>query len=241
MNQERHPEMECSQFETLLADALDGTLTSETRGAFDAHRLSCTLCGPLFLETQEGMLLLEALPEPDPPKNLVHNILATTSLAERRRTVIAPEPTGWLEKLRRRLPAPVGGLLHSRFATSFAMAFFSLTLTLNLLGVKVSQVDWHPSALRKSVVLEYTQIEARVQRYYDNMRIVYEVESRVQGLKKTTAPEPANNNNKNEKQEQNRNATPDTSGRPQEHENYSLERDSNLLAQSTTKHEGARI
>jgi hypothetical protein len=90
------------------------------------------------------------------------------------------------------------------------------------------------------MVLQYTQIEARVQRYYDNMRIVYEVESRVQGLKKTAAPEPANDN-KQQKQEQNRNATPDTSGRPQEHENYSLERDGNLLAQSTMKHEGAQI
>jgi hypothetical protein len=239
-SQERHPEMECSRFEALLADALDGTLTEEARGAFDAHRLTCTVCGPLFLETREGMLLLETLPELEPSRNLVHNILAATSLAEKPQIAVSSQPEGWLARLRQMLPAPVGGMLHSRFATSFAMAFFSLTLTLNLLGVKVSEIDWHPSALRKSVVLQYTQIEARVQRYYDNMRIVYEVESRVQGLKKTTAPEPANDN-KQQKQEQNRNTRPDTSGRPQEHENYSLERDGNLLAQSTTKHEGARI
>jgi hypothetical protein len=238
-SEERHPEMECSQFEALLADALDGSITAQARGSFDAHRASCAVCGPLFADTREGMLLLEALEELEPPKNLVHNILAATSLAETPQAALAPQPAGWLAQLRQKLPAPLGGMLHSRFATSFAMAFFSLTLTLNLLGVKVSQVDWHPSALRKSAVLQYTQIEARVQRYYDNMRIVYEVESRVQGLKKTTAPEPANN--KNEKQEQNRNTAPDDGGRPQEHENYSLERDGSLLAQSTTKHEGAQI
>jgi hypothetical protein len=235
-SQERQPEIQCSQFEALLADAMDGTLTTEMEQAFEAHRLSCGVCGPIFAETQEGMLLLHALPQLEPPRNLVHNILAATTLAEKRVTAQPTAPEGWLARLKDTLPAPMGGLLHSRFASSFAMAFFSLALTLNLLGVKVSQIDWHPSALRKSVVLQYTQIEARFQRYYDNMRIVYEVESRVQGLKKSSQPE-----QNNRKQEQNRNLPPDTSGHPQQHEDYSLERDGSLFAQSTTKHEGAQI
>jgi hypothetical protein len=236
-SQERQSEMQCSQFEALLADALDGLLMSETREAFETHRLSCPVCGPLFAETQEGMLLLKAMPEIEPPNNLVHNILAVTSLAEKQ-AVASAQPQGWLERLREKLPTPMAGMLHSRFATSFAMAFFSLALTLNLLGVRVSQIDWHPSALRKSVVLEYTQIEARVQRYYDNLRIVYEVENRVQNLKRTTAPEPAKDNT-NEKQEQNRNTAPNGSGHPQD--NNSLEQNCSLFAQSTVKHEGARI
>jgi hypothetical protein len=236
-SQERQSEMQCSQFEALLADAMDGLLTDDTRQAFEAHRLSCALCGPLFAETQEGILLLKALPEIEPPNNLVHNILAATSLAEKQAAAPA-QPQGWLERLREKLPTPMAGMLHSRFATSFAMAFFSLALTLNLLGVRVSQIDWHPSALRKSLVLEYTQIEARVQRYYDNLRIVYEVENRVQNLKKTTAPEPAKDNT-NEKHEQNRNTAPDGNGRPQD--NNSQEQNGSLFAQSTVKHEGARI
>src|SRR6185437_4541127 len=104
-----------------------------------------------------------------------------------------------------------------------AMAFFSLALTLNLLGVRVSQIDWHPTALRKSVVLEYTQIEARVQRYYDNMRLVVELESRVRGLKKASTPQEEPSNNKgNENRKQNQNSEPDRNGRPKD---YSQERD----------------
>jgi len=236
-SQERQSGMQCSQFEALLADAMDGLLTDGDQGAFEAHRLSCAACGPLFSETQEGMLLLKALTEVEAPNNLVHNILAATSMAEKPAAAAAAQTQGWLERLREKLPTPMAGMLHSRFATSFAMAFFSLALTLNLLGVRVSQIDWHPSALRKSVVLEYTQIEARVQRYYDNLRIVYEVENRVQNLKRTTAPEPAKNNN--EKQEQNRNTAPNGSGHPQD--NNSLEQNGSLFAQSTVKHEGARI
>jgi hypothetical protein len=236
-SQERQSGMQCSQFEALLADAVDGLLTTDTREAFDAHRLRCTVCGPLFAETQEGMLLLKALPEVEAPNNLVHNILAATSMAEKQ-AATAAQPQSWLERLREKLPSPMAGMLHSRFATSFAMAFFSLALTLNLLGVRVSQIDWHPTALRKSVVLEYTQIEARVQRYYDNLRIVYEVENRVQNLKRTTAPEPAKDNS-NQKKEQNRNTVPDDSGRPQDQ--YNLEQNGSLFAQSTVKHQGARI
>lgn len=236
-NQERQPEMQCSQFESLLAEALDGALTEEAREAFDAHRQSCALCGPLFAEAREGMLLLRRLPEIDPPKHLMHNVLAATSLAEKRVSAPAAQPQGWLDRLRQKLPAPLSGVLHTRFATSFAMAFFSLALTLNLLGVKVSDIDWHPSALRKSVVLQYTLLEARVQRYYDNLRIVYEVQSRVQALKKSSTPE----ENNDKKQQQNRNSSPDPGGHPQDHEDYSLERDGSLLAQSTLKHEGARL
>ena len=43
------------------------------------------MCGPMLAQAREGMLLLRALPEVDPPKNMVHNILAATSLAEVRR------------------------------------------------------------------------------------------------------------------------------------------------------------
>ncbi len=239
MSQERQSGIQCSQFEALLADAMDGVLGQEDRTAFEEHRLSCALCGPLFAETQEGMLLLRALPDLEPPNNLVHNILAVTTLAEQKIASPVAAPQGWLGRLKAKLPSPMSGILHSRFATSFAMAFFSLALTLNLLGVRITQIDWHPSALRKSVVLQYTQMEARVQRYYDNLRIVYEVENRVQGLKKTTAPEPAKED-KNDKQEQNRNSAPDTSGRPQD-ENYSLERDGALIAQSDMKTQGAKI
>jgi len=97
------------------------------------------------------------------------------------------------------------------------MAFFSLSLTLTLAGVKISdlaKVDWRPSALRRSVVLQFNNVEASVMRYYDNMRLVYEVQSRVQQFKKATAPQ-NNNNNKPEQQNLNRPGEP---GRPEKQE-----------------------
>src|SRR5215469_1198283 len=230
MNKDLQNELTCSQFEALLAEAFDDEgqsvpprgMPSQTREAFEAHRLSCANCAPLFAEAQEGVLLLRTLEEVEPPRHLVHNILAATSGAESVATEI-PQTAGWWQRLQRSLRVPRLGFLHSRFVTSFCMAFFSLSLTLSLAGVRVgdlAKVDWHPNALRKSVVLGYTQVEARVMRYYDNMRLVYEVQSRVQQIKKVTNPAPNDNNKDNTRPDrQNRMVVPGT-GRPEKEENY---------------------
>ena len=67
-----------------------------------------------------------------------------------------------------------------------AMAFFSISLTLNLMGVKLTQfraADLEPQAMRRAVTRQYAQANARVVHYYENLRIVYEVESRVHQLR----------------------------------------------------------
>ncbi|HZD95863.1 MAG TPA: hypothetical protein VE133_16500, partial [Candidatus Sulfotelmatobacter sp.] len=176
------------------------------------------------------------------PRNLMHNILAATSMkhAQAESTAEAAK-SGWLERLRARMHPSFAGLMHSRFATSFAMAFFSLSLTLSLAGVKISDVrhvDMHPSALRKSVVLGFTQVEAKVTSYYENLRLVYEVQARVRELKKNTTPAPETNN---DNKQQNRKSAPSDSGRPQQQENYSREIDGSQIAKSTAKYEGAQI
>jgi hypothetical protein len=249
MNENLQNGMQCSQFEALLADALDHAeeagadgatevLSPATRKAFEAHRLSCSVCSPLYAEAREGMLLLRTMEDMEAPRNLVHNILAATSRAEATAHGAAATrkqaSTAWLDRLRQSLRPKVAGLLHSRFVASFCMAFFSLSLTLSLAGVKVGEIDWHPNALRKSVVLEYTQIEARVMRYYDNMRLVYEVQSQVQKFKKAATPAQKDNKDDNQPEQQNRNP------RPEQEENYSQERDGSLMAQSTMNYEGAQ-
>jgi hypothetical protein len=253
MNKDFQNEMRCSQFEALLAEALDREaaqeaaeeadapqLPAEVRAAFEAHRASCPACAPLYTEAREGMFLLRAIEEVEPPRHLMHNILAATSRAEVAQA--APDgvrkQSGWLDRLRQGFRPTLGGVMHSRFVTSFCMAFFSISLTLSLTGVKLGDIDWRPNSLRKSVVIEYTQIQAKVIRYYDNMRLVYEFQSQVQKLKQVSAPSQTQDNN--QPQQQNQKHAPGT-GRPEPEENYSQERDNSLVAQLMMKHEGARL
>ena len=239
MNNEAKNGMDCSEFEALLADALDNAIPAGTKSAFDEHGRSCEVCGPMFAEIWEGMVMVQGLAELEPPKNLVHNILAATSRKEATAEQIAEEAKlGWMERLRRSLRPQVGGLMHSRFAMSFAMAFFSLSITLTLAGVKITDVKnmvENPSMLRKNVVLGYTHVEAKVTSYYENLRFVYQVQAKVRELKKSAAPAEGPGENR----QQNRKSAPD--GREKLNEDYSMERDGSLIAQTFMWHEGVRI
>jgi len=98
---------------------------------------------------------------------------------------------------------------------SFGMAFFSLSVALSVAGVKptdLRQISLRPSALRRT----YYSTQARVVHYYENIRFVYEVESRVRGIKRNLTPaEPAPQKSKDRKN--------DTSKEPEQKQerNYS--------------------
>ncbi|MEO6910934.1 MAG: zf-HC2 domain-containing protein [Edaphobacter sp.] len=75
-------------------------------------------------------------------------------------------------------------LLQPRLAMTAAMAFFSIALTLNLTGVQVSNLrlsDLSPSSLKRN----FYEANAHVLRYYDNLKVVYELESRVRDLQRS--------------------------------------------------------
>ena len=243
MNNDFQNGLACNEFEALLAEALDETLAREVLQKFEAHGESCQVCGPLWAESREGMLLMRSLEEAEPPKNLVHNILAVTTMKPESVVPAADAaPSGWLARMGRGVRPSFAGLLRSRFAMSFAMAFFSLSITLTVLGVKFSDVTAmvaHPSLLRKNIVIGFTQIEAKVTSYYENLRLVYEVQARVREMKKNTPPASGTGN---DNKQQNRKSAPDDSGRPQPKENYSREVDGTIIARTVaSRHEGAQI
>jgi len=117
-----------------------------------------------------------------------------------------------------------------RFAMSFGMAFFALSVGLTVAGVKpadLRQISLRPSAVRHT----YYATQARVVRYYENVRIVYEVESRVRELKRTVAPaEPGPRPSRPAKQKDDKNDTTQQPEQKQER-NYS-QTDNHLILAS---------
>ncbi len=72
-----------------------------------------------------------------------------------------------------------GGSFEPRLAMTAAMAFFSIALTLNLAGVRLDQLRAHDLSPNK-VKQSYYEASAEAVRYYDNLRVVRVVESRVE-------------------------------------------------------------
>ena len=225
----------CSEFDALLSEALEGTinegtLTGAQKASFDAHRQTCQVCGPLFADAAAGRDFLRQLQPVEPPQYLVHNILVATSGVVSKRPVLAgASGTPRRERLREWWDswfAPIAAFVRQpRFAMSFAMIFFSASLGLNAAGVKASDVahiDLRPSALRHA----YNDAQIKVVKYYDNIRVVYEIESTMRQLKRASEPaEPA-------PQQQKDNRKNDTSGQPEQRQdrNYSSERSGIVLA-----------
>jgi hypothetical protein len=182
----------CGQWETLLTDALDGLLKPEDEATFAGHMAGCKACTALFDEAQRGREWLEFLsPEPEVPSGLLDKILAQTGPGQvagyglisggAKALPMAPawQRPGFMGQVRR--------FAEPRLLMTAAMAFFSIALTLNLTGVRLSSLrlaDLRPAAVRSFMERRLTMASVPIVRYYDHLRFVYEVESRMRELRR---------------------------------------------------------
>jgi predicted anti-sigma-YlaC factor YlaD len=67
MNSEKHNSIHCTQFEELLTDYLDKTLSGETQKGVAAHALMCPLCHSLLNEVKEALAVCREIAEPAVP------------------------------------------------------------------------------------------------------------------------------------------------------------------------------
>jgi len=177
----------------MLTDALDGTLSAADEAAFTAHSNGCVACGELLEETRRGSEWLHFLRESPPaPHGLVERILAGTSgLPEAGPLVPAGAAAAiphqpWLGAHMLQRGIISRHMAESRILMTLAMAFFSIALTLNLTGVRLNQLklsDLKPTTLVSTLSHQYFATSKNVQRYYSNLRFVYEVESRLNEIR----------------------------------------------------------
>jgi Putative zinc-finger len=183
------PGMQCVEVEGLLADAIDGTLHGATLAAFEAHRDSCPACRTMVEEASRGMHWLKGLDEVEPPRNLVHNILAATvGQMPEPRPVLAPKGKNWLQQLKGKLSPMFAPVVTPRFAMSFGMAFFSITMLLSIAGFRIADLR-NVDLSTKGITKAYYATQTRVVRYYENIRLVYEIETRVRDLRRVATPQ----------------------------------------------------
>jgi hypothetical protein len=218
----------CGQWETLLADALDGTLRPEDEATFSTHMATCANCTTLFEEARRGREWLDFLSQdPEVPAGLLDRILAQTGPGQAagyglvaeghtlataggvslRKGNITPLPAwqrpGFFGFVRR--------FAEPRLMMTVAMAFFSIALTLNMTGVKLSRMhlsDLKPASVRSFMQRRITMASTPIIRYYDHLRLVYEVQSRFRELRRDSGAG------------QQQKTAPSGSGESQQHPNH---------------------
>ena len=201
----------CGQWETLLADALDGVLTPGDESFFASHKAECPFCTVLYEEARRGREWLDFLSmEPEIPAGLLDKILAVTGPGVEGReaagfgllpAAMQPASAGGAAVLQPwQRPRSGRGFMSAALGTvrrfseprllmTVAMAFFSIALTLNLAGVKLKDIrvsSLRPQAVRSYMERQVAVVSTPIVRYYDHLRLVYEVQTRMKELRRST-------------------------------------------------------
>lgn len=244
MNQNQQYGMQCAEFELLLTEAVEGSLGEGQMQDFRSHAAACAICAALLAEASAGYQWLRSLEPVEAPVHLVHNILVATTGVEPASTPAQVRVSqSWTQRLQTWWKPAVAHMLQPRFAATFAMAFFSITLMLNVMGVRISDwrhIDLRPAALQAQAERSFYATKSRVVRYYDSMRFVYELQARMRELRnmlpeESSQPEPQRP--REEKKEKNPSNNKDISVQPEtepkhkeDNDNYAEQSENVLLA-----------
>jgi hypothetical protein len=174
--------LSCEQFEILLADHIDGELSSPERAgdraAFEQHLGSCAACAAMAEDAQSAVSFMDMTADVEPPPALMTKILHATN-------------SGWEFKLRakgirgaiNRFFAPV---LQPRFVMGAAMTLMSLTMLTRCAGapkMNVTASDLDPVKLWTSLDNRTHRLWDRTMKSYESMRLVYEIRNQINDWK----------------------------------------------------------
>ncbi|MBM3812579.1 MAG: hypothetical protein FJW20_13210 [Acidimicrobiia bacterium] len=173
--------MKCAELEILICEYLDGVLAADERSAVDKHLSSCPACAELARDAAAAVSFLEMVPEVEPPDELVTRILykapggaepaVETRDAARSAGGFAHWIRGWL--------APV---LQPRFAMGMAMTILSFSMVGRIVGLEQRQLrmeDLNPAKVWAAIDDKLHRTYDRAVKYYENLRLVYEIQSRL--------------------------------------------------------------
>ena len=170
----------CLNTEERLTDYLEGQIDATERAQLEAHLAECAGCRQLAAQVRTLAARLPRLEPEVEPTWLVYRILEATTGAMQ----------GKRENTWKRLFA---GLLAPRFALGLGSVAATLFILFQALGInpkKVSAADFNPVNLYRAADRQVHLTYANGVRFVNDLRVVYEIRSRLQEASATpTAPQ----------------------------------------------------
>ena len=167
--------MNCQEFEILLCDYVDGTLHGEQKSRLEEHRLECADCAALTEDVLGAVGFMERAAEATPPPELVTRILFQVP------TDRAPDPAE-RKSWRQTIAGWFQPILQPRFAMGMAMTILSFSMLGQFAGVSIRQLkpaDLDPVKVWATLEDQTHRAWERGVKYYENLRLVYEIQSRL--------------------------------------------------------------
>lgn len=171
--------MNCADFDNLLADYVDDTLTPEVRAAVEQHAAGCTACGEVLRDVTGAVSFMGRVADVTPPADLVTRIAFQAPLGRIRNPLDAP---GFITRTITNWLRPV---LQPRLAMGMAMTILSFAMLEKCTGVHVQHIqaaDLSPIRVWDGLEDRVIRTKDRAVKYYENIRLVYDVETRLKDL-----------------------------------------------------------
>lgn len=174
------------EVENLASEYLEGQLDAAHRAQVEAHLNDCGPCRELVADLRRVMELCHSAEDLEPAPWLIAKIL--------RATVGEKKPTR-----REQLAAFFRPAAPPRLAYAVAMAVFSFSIIVNAAGINLRNLtleDLNPRTWVYRVNRTGHLLYARAEKFYYDLRVVYELESRFRKLrsepreKEPEAPKP---------------------------------------------------
>ncbi len=163
--------MTCNDFDALLCDYLDGTLPSDHRLLMEVHLAECADCSELVQAAREVSSLVERSAEVELPPELVTKILHQVPQG------------GWMAQLSSRFLSPVlQPFTQPRFVMGAMLTLLSFSMMTRCAGVPqhaLTAADLDPVRLWTVFDNKVHRGWQRSVKAYESMKLVYEVQSRV--------------------------------------------------------------
>ena len=158
--------MTCVELEALICDYVDGTLDAGGRGVVEEHIAECAACQALVEDSAAVLRFMERAADVEPPPQLVTRILFD---APWRKGARAAGFRGWLDRI-------FSPFLQPRLVMGMAMSVLSLSLMFHTVR-QLKPSDLEPSKVAAGIEDRAARVWARTIKFYDNLKVVYQVES----------------------------------------------------------------
>jgi Putative zinc-finger len=165
--------MKCEEIEALLCDYVDASLGQAAAASVDAHVASCESCAALLADSQAAVNFMAGVNDLEAPPELVTRILYKTHASEMR--AAEESKRSWFS----RFFQPV---LQPRFAMGMAMTILSFSMIGRMAGVPqkpLTAADLEPARIYSAIDTKVHRAYDRLVKYVDNLRLVYEIQSRL--------------------------------------------------------------
>ncbi len=157
--------MNCAEIDSLICDYVDGTLAAGSRADVDRHLAECAACAELVRDASAAVEFMERATVVEPPPELISRILFDPPWHKRRTS-------------RGRVGRWFYSVLQPKFALGMAMTILSFSMVARTGKLEqLRPADLAPAQVWAAIEDRAYRIWARTQKFYDNLKFVYQIQT----------------------------------------------------------------